>query len=157
MLFEKETMMKAILFALALIATATPAFAQDCPVAPSLAAGSSAADAPLLKPGQAVTFAMKPAPQVHFNAAARRSDDAKTWGGIAVFNVGTASTWRVSLGAGAWIAVVQDGVEVQSATHSHGEACLTKMVDFPLRPGKVFIELSAATQSSIRLMATPAG
>lgn len=147
--------MKAILFALGAM-IATPALAQTCPPAPPLTAGADAASAPALKAGEAVTLALRPAPQVHFSVPARRGDDARTFGGVAAFTVAAAGIYRVGLGSGAWIEVAQDGAGVKSGAHSHGEACITKMVDFPLKPGRAVIELSAATEETIRLQVAPA-
>ena len=147
--------MKAVPFAL-LLAT-LPAAAQECPAASPLGAGVGGPEAPLLVAARPVMLSLKPAPDVHFSAAARRAADAKAFGGIAAFTVPAAGTWRVSLGSGAWIAVVQQGVEVRSTAHSHGETCFTKMVDFPLQPGKALIEISASDDAAIRLMAAPAG
>jgi hypothetical protein len=147
--------MKAVLFVLAL--AATPAFAQAvCPTAPSLPAGTDSAGAPMLKPGQAVMLALQPAPQVHFSVPARRAEDAKTFGGAAAIMVETAGTYRISLGSTAWIAVAQDAKEVNSTTHSHGDSCLVKMVNFPLHAGQAYIEISASPDASVRLMAAPA-
>lgn len=53
--------------------------------------------------------------------------------------------------------MAQDGVEVRSSGHNHGESCFTKMVDFPLHVGKAVIELSAAPETPIRLRVAPAG
>lgn len=81
--------MKIVLLVLAL--GSVPAWAQEtCPTAPPLDAGVAAADAPMLKLGQAVSFALKPAPQVHFAVAARRADDPKALGGVAAFTVAAA-------------------------------------------------------------------
>ncbi len=150
--------MRAILYAgFACAIAAMPAWAQtSCPPATPLAAAVLAGSAPVLRPGQAVQLALQPAPQVRFAVPAHRPDDAATYGGVLAVTVPATGTWRVGLGGGAWIEVVQDGKAVASVAHRHGDGCISKMVDFPLQAGQAQIELSAASEPGLRLEVGPA-
>ncbi len=139
------------------VLAAMPASAQTaCPAATPLAAAVSAGSAPAIHPGQTVQLALQPAPQVRFAVPAHRPDDAKTYGGVLAVTVPATGAWRVGLGGGAWIEVVQDGKAVASVAHRHGDGCIVKMVDFPLQAGPAQIELSAASAPGLRLEVGPA-
>ena len=146
---------------LALAATATPALAQEmpaaapapvCPATPAplptelagwssatsvgaaaTAAGLAKAKAPI---GSRADVALLPAAQVQF-VAPEKAPAADSYSGLVGFSVLAARTYRVALGAAAWIDVVRDGKPIVSSAHSHGVACtaVRKMVDFALTPG----------------------
>ena len=57
-----------------------------------------------------------------------------------------AARYRIALGAGAWIDVVEDGRAVTSVAHAHGPACsgIHKTVDFDLAPGKYVLQVAGS-------------
>lgn len=77
-----------------------------------------------------------------------------THGGLASFTVATPGTYRVALGAGAWVDVVRDGKAVASVAHGHGPACSTirKMVDFRLTPGRYLLQIAGNADPVIPVM-----
>lgn len=137
--------------------TALPALAQPaCPPADPLTAATAADGTATVHSGQAVRLGLHPVSQVHFTVPPHRAGDAKSHGGLVTFTVPATGTWRVGLGSGAWIEVVQDGRTVTSSAHHHGESCIIKMVDFPLHAGSAGLELSASDDPEIRLQVSPA-
>ncbi len=108
----------------------------------------------VLAPGQAATIALLPTPQVRYPAQPAKAGDGASHGGLVSFAVATPGTYRVALGAGAWIAVAQRGSLLASVGHGHGPACsgVRKMVDFALRPGRYVLEIAASAQPSLDVM-----
>lgn len=68
---------------------------------------------------------------------------------------GRAGTYRVALGAPAWIDLLADGEPLASTGHGHGPACtgVAKTVDFRLQPGRYVLQLSGASQAETTVMA----
>lgn len=81
-----------------------------------------------------------------------------TYGGSVWFEVKTAGTYRVSLGAPAWIDVLRGGKSVASTAHGHGEPCspIVKRVDFALTPGRYALQLSGSKAPAVIFMVAPA-
>ena len=77
-------------------------------------------------------------------------------GGLVTVDVPTAGTYRIGLGARAWIDVVRDGKTVASIAHRMGPACsgIAKMVDFQLEPGAYTVQLSGAADPTLRIAVT---
>lgn len=143
--------------------------AQDAALPPALAAWTAKTDvvsataaaglpAATIRVGQAVRITLHPAPQVSYPLAPAKPAGPGLSGGLLRFQVDRAGTYRVALGAGAWIDVVRDGKAVDSAAHGHGPACSTirKMVDFPLQPGAYVLQLSGAGEPQTTVLVTPA-
>jgi hypothetical protein len=91
-------------------------------------------------------------PKVSFAAAPERKPDPSLHGGLVAVTIPAAGNYRVGLSSGAWIDVLQDGKSVPSTAHGHGEGCVRKAVTFPLRAGRVVIQLSGNREADVRLM-----
>lgn len=95
-----------------------------------------------MRVGQAVELTLHPVGAVRFPVAPGKPGGN---GGLAELTIAEAGTYRVALGTGAWIDLVQDGKAVESTAHGHGEACtgIRKVVEFPLTPGRYVLAISA--------------
>ena len=166
---------------LTLAAIGTPAFAQEIPAAPAApacpatpaslppelagwatatpvtaaatAAGLAKAKIPV---SSRADVALQPAAQVQF-VAPEKAPAANSYSGLVGFSVPAARTYRVALGAGAWIDVVRDGKPIESSAHSHGVACtaVRKMVDFALTRGDYVLQISGNRAAMISVMILP--
>ena len=67
-------------------------------------------------------------------------------GGLALFEVRRAGTYRVGLSGAAWIDVVRRGQVLASSAHGHGPMCtgINKIVDYRLSPGRYLLQLTGA-------------
>jgi hypothetical protein len=165
---------------LALAMAGTPAVAQEMPAAPApacpatpaplppelagwasatpvsaaaTAAGLAKAKAPI---GSRADVALLPAAQVQF-VAPEKAPAADSYSGMVGFSVPVARTYRVALGAGAWIDVVRDGKPISSGAHGHGVPCtaVRKTVDFALTPGDYVLQISGNRTAMISVMILP--
>lgn len=109
-----------------------------------------------LTPGQAVTFALLPTPQVSYPLRPEKPGGSVSYGGLARFTVDQPGTWRVALGSGAWVDVVKDDKAAPSIAHGHGPDCsgIRKMVDYSLTPGAYTLQVAANGADSITLLVT---
>lgn len=165
------------LLVLALAAIGAPAFAQEmapapCPATPAplpaelsgwasttpVTAAANTADIgkaqiPL---GSRAEVALLPAAQVQF-AAPEKAAAPGTSSGMLRFTVPSARTYRVALGAGAWIDVVREGKPITSGAHAHGVPCtaIHKTVDFTLTPGDYVLQIAGNHDAMISLMILP--
>lgn len=123
--------------------TMTPVDAGATPVPIRLGAGVRAH----LLPVDAVTYPLAPA----------KPGATGTSGGVFAFEVARGGRYRVALGAGAWIDVVQGGRAFASVAHGHGPECspVRKMVDFDLKPGRYLLEVAGAPSATLGLMIAP--
>jgi hypothetical protein len=164
----------ATLFALTMAFAASPALAQQaapaCPVVPvPLPAGlegwvvakpvPAAAKADDLAGAQLVIgeradVRLLPAPQIAYATPPEKPGKAESHGGMLGFTVQAAGTYRVALGAGAWIDVLLDGKAVAATAHAHGKPCssIRKMVDFALTPGRYVLQVSGNPAPTVSLM-----
>lgn len=161
--------------ALALAAIAMPASAQTGQAAPvctaqdtlppelhawrettPLTAGTSGMQAPVLEPEHAVRLALTKAPAVTYALRPGKPGDAASYGGLARFTVERAGTWRVALGAGAWIDVVGGGKALPSIRHGHGPQCsgVRKMVDFQLASGTYTLQFAGSREPIVTTLVT---
>lgn len=159
--------MRGTIGAAMLMVTAVPLAAQDPAPAPACAVpmvapapwigwrnpaplvAAEAADArpaAILAPGVAASVTLAPERQVAFAVAPGKPGRPISYGGMITLSVPVAGTYRVALGAPAWIDMVRGGMAVVSVAHDHGPACsgIVKMVDFVLPAGPATIELSGA-------------
>lgn len=99
-----------------------------------------------LAPGVAASVTLAPTHQVAFALPPSRAGGASGYGGMITLVVPVAGTYRVALGAPAWIDMVSGGATIASTAHRHGAACsgIVKLVDFVLPAGTATIELSGA-------------
>lgn len=111
-----------------------------------------------LRPGRAADATLVPVEQVTFPVAPEHAPAAGIYGGLLAFTVTQAGTYRISLGAGAWIDLVKDGQVIASAGHGHGPDCsgVRKQVDFALAPGPHLLQVSGAGAPALRVMVAPA-
>lgn len=81
---------------------------------------------------------------VRFAMAPEKPPTEGSFGGMFELSIEQAGTYRIAIGSGAWIDVIQDGKAISSTHHGHGPDCtgIRKMVDFPLRPGQYVLQLS---------------
>lgn len=99
--------------------------------------------------GQAATLDLGPG--THFLVPPGHKPAAGTFGGMVGFDVIDPATYRVAVGAGVWVEIVQDGKAVRSTAHQAGPACsaVRKTVDFTLAPGHYTLQLSGSTTPSV--------
>ncbi|HEX7873443.1 MAG TPA: homogentisate 1,2-dioxygenase [Sphingobium sp.] len=129
---------------------------------PELAGWSDRAPAPAAKDGKglaksvltigkAVDARLIRTADVRYPLRPEKPGGSVSYGGLFAFTVKDAGTYRVALGAGAWIDVVKDGKPVASSGHGHGPQCsgVRKMVDFPLTPGRYVLQLAANGSESL--------
>lgn len=143
---------------LLLQATVAPCTAPAPPPA-GLEAWTAAETAPgSLAIGKARDLALSAAATITYALAPERAPGAGTFGIVVPLSVDRAGTYRVALGAGAWIDVVRDGRALTSVTHMEGPACsgIRKIVDFALEPGTYAIQLSGARAATLRILVAPA-
>ena len=103
--------------------------------------------------GQAFQLRLFPTP-VRYAVRPERPIAPGSYGGIATFTVARPSIYRVTLGAGMWIDVVQGGKAIASATHRHGPPCsgIRKIVDFRLLPGRYLLQVSGGKEPDVTVM-----
>lgn len=98
---------------------------------------------PMLQPGQAYELGLAPQTEVKFETPSGRvTPDEGNFAGVARFSVGTAGTWRISLGKGGWADVVEPGKGLLEASHFSGRVdCVPvrKLVEFTLQPGPEYL------------------
>jgi hypothetical protein len=173
-------MMKMIVFAL-LGTLALPAIAQDAPMAmpqaapvcPRDAAPIPAALSPwadrkpltaatdkvslgktMLAPGTAVDLALADTPAVTYVVRPSHPGGSVSHGGMLTLTVGSAGTYRVAIGSGAWLDLVKDGISLESVAHGHGPACsgVRKMVDFALQSGVYVLQVAGNGDAQLPLL-----
>ena len=107
------------------------------------AADAARLDTAMLVPGKAVDATLVRTPEVRYVTRPEKPGGSVSHGGLFAFDVAQAGTYRVALGAGAWIDVLDGGKAVVSTNHGHGPDCsgIRKMVDFPLQPGRYVLQI----------------
>lgn len=170
--------MKTVLIPLALLAAAAPAVAQAPAADPArTCAGASPTLPPELAPwpsrtkltaavepaglaaariapGKAIDARLSPGGRVHFGDGPRRAKDVGDNAGMFAFTVDRPGTYRVALGSGGWIDVLEHGKAVTSSAHGHGAECsgIVKMVDFPLEAGEHVLQVEGSKEATIGLL-----
>lgn len=109
--------------------------------------------------GRGVRATLLPGAEVSYPVAPARPGAAGTSGGVFAFEVARGGRYRVALGAGAWIDVVQGGRTLASGAHDHGPECspVKKMVDFDLAAGRYLLEVSGSPVATLPLMVAKVG
>jgi hypothetical protein len=158
----------------ALTAAQTPPPAQNCATTPALpleltawpnrtpltaATTAPAAAQASLTIGKAAQLRLSPTPTIRFPVRPDRPAAPNTHGGIASFTVAHPGTYRVALGSGMWIDVVQEGRAIASTTHAHGPACsgIRKIVDFRLKTGRHLLQISGGKEPNVTVLVVPVG
>lgn len=108
--------------------------------------------------GTAAKVALLPTPAVHYIVAPEKPGGTVSKGGLVRFSIEKAGTYRVALGSGAWIDLLEEGKPIASVAHGHGPACsgIRKMVDFPLQAGPHILQIAANGASDVTVMVTQA-
>ena len=119
--------------------------------------GHPSGSAPMV--GRAATLALKPARQVDFKPALGRAAKTGTFGGFFPIDIAKAGHYRIALSGGAWADLVQKGERLKLAKHGHAPACsgIAKIVEYDLRPGRYWLQLSDAKAPAIGVMIAPVG
>ena len=121
-----------------------------------LAAATDAAriKAATLLDGVAVDAALTRTSELHYAARPEKPGGTVSYGGMFGFTVKQAGTYRVALGSGAWIDLLNGKMAAASSAHGHGPSCsgIRKMVDFPLKPGRYILQIAANGSPALPLM-----
>lgn len=137
---------------------------KTCPVAPVIPVELAgwrtmtpvvAGDTPaVIRVGQGARATLLPEAEVNYSLAPAKPGAAGTSGGVFAFEVARAGTYRVALGAGAWIDVVRGGKALASKAHAHGPDCspVRKMVDFALAPGRYLLQIAGSPTPTLPLI-----
>ncbi|HWL46429.1 MAG TPA: homogentisate 1,2-dioxygenase [Sphingomonadaceae bacterium] len=112
----------------------------------------------VLAVGHGVDARLKPVGELHYVAPPEKPGDAASYGGLFAFAVPRAGTYRVALGAGAWVDVLKDGTAIASTAHGHRPACtgISKVVAFPLTPGRYTLQIAGNGDPVLAVMVAPA-
>ncbi|RDE06880.1 hypothetical protein [Sphingomonas aracearum] len=104
--------------------------------------------------GVGYRLALAPQAQATLPIAPGKAPAADASGGLLGFTVVRAGRYRVALGAGAWVEVVQNGQARPSVAHGHGPDCtgIRKMVDYDLTPGRYILQLSGSPQAGVTVL-----
>lgn len=125
---------------------------------PSLAAATDARSlaAAKLAIGTRVEAMLAATGTVRFVRTSARSGDPTSKGGMLRLAVAKAGTYRVALGAAAWIDMVKRGTTLTSVAHDHGPACsgVRKMVDFALMPGAYVLQIEGSKDAVAPVLVT---
>lgn len=119
-----------------------------------LTAAAKDADMRAIAIGQAIDATLHPAARMRYVLAPNKADEPAEYGGLFRFDIAAAGTYRVALGAGAWIDILAGKVSLPSIAHTRGPECsgVRKMVDFRLAAGRYVLQLSAGRAAVIPVM-----
>lgn len=146
---------------LAFLTTVAQAQSPDCSLSPpgwetntplTAAADPAALATAQLTLGAASHVTLHPATKIAYATAPERKPDPTLHGGLVAVTIPAPGNYRVGLSSGAWIDVLQENKPVASTAHGHGEGCVRKAVNFPLKAGRVVIQLSGNRETDVRLM-----
>ncbi|CAN5341703.1 hypothetical protein BH10PSE15_BH10PSE15_12050 [soil metagenome] len=148
-----------------------PACPKDAePIPPALAAWAvkqplvAATDATTLArtvvtPGVAYDLSLAETPAVTYAVPPQHPGAPVSRGGMVGFMVASAGTYRVAIGAGAWLDLVRGTTPLPSVAHGHGPNCsgIRKMVDFALQPGTYALQIVGNATASIPMLIAKIG
>ena len=108
----------------------------------------------MLSIGTGARVTLLPAAAVTYAATMKHPGTPGSFGGNLVFIVASAGRYRVALGSGAWIDVVQGTTARPSTNHGKGPACtgVRKMVDFDLTPGTYTLQIAGNDAAMLGVM-----
>lgn len=111
-------------------------------------------EGPAVAVGSAYDLTLRPDAELKLPNLPGRVGDRVGHGGTVHVAVASAGTYRVALGSGAWVDLVQDGKALESVGHGHGPACsgIRKIVDFDLKPGRYTITLDGNDSNRTALL-----
>lgn len=115
---------------------------------------ASAVDEAGLIVGRGIDAALVPAADVRYGVAPEKPGGSDSYGGLFAFTVDQPGTYRVAIGAGGWIDIVEGDRVIASSAHGHGPKCsgVRKMVDFPLKPGRYTLQIAGSGQATLPLL-----
>lgn len=115
------------------------------------AAGLAAAR---IAPGKAIDAHLSTGAKVHFTDGPSRAKDVGDNAGMFAFSVDQPGTYRIALGSGGWVDVLEDGKAVTSSAHGHGAECsgIVKMVDFPLTAGEHVLQVEGSKEAVVAIL-----
>jgi hypothetical protein len=104
--------------------------------------------------GQTRSVTLIDSQRVHYAAPPEKPAEPKSFGGTIRFTVPEGGTYRIALGSAAWLDVVQSGKTVASVNHAHGPNCtgIRKLVDFPLTPGDVVLQIANSAKPEMTVL-----
>ncbi|QJU60584.1 homogentisate 1,2-dioxygenase [Sphingomonas sp. AP4-R1] len=131
-----------------------PAGLEGWSTAHPIKGGASEAKATLLQIGSGVTATLLPTPKVAYAVRPEKPGGSVSSGGMFAFVVPSAGRYRVALGSGAWIDVLNGTAPAVSVAHGHGPDCtgIRKMVDFDLQPGRYLLQIAGNAGATLPLM-----
>ncbi len=108
----------------------------------------------VLTPDVAVRAMLVPQSTLRFAVKPEKPGDGASHGGIFRFVTTTPGRYRVALGSGAWIDLIDGTRAVASVGHGHGPACsgIRKMVDFDLPAGRHVIQIAGSREPTLTMM-----
>ena len=120
-------------------------------------AGATADGAAALTLATGARVTLTPTPQVTYAATMKHMGMPASFGGTLAFFVVKPARYRVSLGAAAWIDVVQGAAALPSVAHGHGPDCsgIRKIVEFDLSPGAYLLQIAGNDAATLGVMVAP--
>ncbi|WP_334183491.1 homogentisate 1,2-dioxygenase [Novosphingobium sp.] len=115
-----------------------------------------------IDPGKAIEGGLRPTSEMRYAQRPEKPGGSVSFGGLYTFSVADAGSYRVALGAAAWVDVVKAGAKAGNGTvmtstaHGHGPDCsgIRKMVDFTLQPGTYLLQISGNAMDRLPLLVT---
>ncbi|MBO9670461.1 MAG: homogentisate 1,2-dioxygenase [Sphingobium sp.] len=107
-----------------------------------------------IAPGKAIDARLSSGTKVHFGDGPSRAKDVGDNAGMFAFSVDQPGTYRVALGSGGWVDVLEGGKAVESSAHGHGLECsgIVKMVDFPLKAGEHVLQVEGSKEATVGIL-----
>jgi len=104
--------------------------------------------------GKAIDAQLSPGAKVHFGDGPKRAAEVGDNAGLFAFSVDQPGTYRVALGSGGWVDVLENGKAVESPAHGHGPDCsgIVKMVDFPLKAGEHILQIEGSKEATVGIL-----
>lgn len=104
--------------------------------------------------GQAARATLHGTAEISYIVRPEKPGGSVSYGGLFGFTVKEAGTYRVALGSGAWIDLLEGKTAIESTAHGHGPECsgIRKMVDFPLKPGRHVLQIAANGEATLPLL-----
>jgi hypothetical protein len=110
-----------------------------------------------LAAGAAVMALLAPVETIHFALAPDRPPAPNSFAAVLKLAAPSAGVYTVSLSAGAWIDVIQDGVALKPTAYSGARECphIRKSLKYQLAPKETVIQISNSAESEIALVVLP--
>ncbi|MEH3157740.1 MAG: hypothetical protein PGN08_01770 [Sphingomonas taxi] len=119
-----------------------------------IGAGADAAAVAPLAIGRGARATLVPSATLRFARAPEKAAAPGSFGGLFAVTVARAGRYRIALGEGAWVDVIDGDRILASVAHGHGPACspVRKMVDFDLAPGRYILQVAGARGATLPLL-----